>query len=61
MCGPAEPEVARIGGMNRVVLLLKIEPETSVSAVKAWLKEEIGRLKEDKGGGALRIFCDVDP
>ena len=47
--------------MNRVVLLLKIEPETSVSAVKAWLKEEIGRLKEDKGGGALRIFCDVDP
>ncbi len=61
VCGPAEPEVARIGGMNRVVLLLKIEPETSVSAVKAWLKEEIGRLKEDKGGGALRIFCDVDP
>lgn len=61
VCGPAVPEVGRIGGVYRLVLLLKIESEMSCSAVKTLLREEIARLRGDKALGALRVFCDVDP
>ncbi len=61
VCGPAVPEVGRISRMYRLVLLLKIEPATSCSAVKIFLKEKFLALKSIKEMSAVRVFCDVDP
>lgn len=61
VCGPAVPEIGRIGGIYRLILLLKIEQGVSCSGVKALIKEEMARLHEDKRYGGIRIFCDVDP
>lgn len=61
VCGPAVPEVGRIGGQNRLILILKIEPATSCSGVKAFLRDEFVALRQEKAFGALRVFCDVDP
>lgn len=61
VCGPAVPEISRIGGQNRLILILKIEPAASCAGVKALLKAEFALLRQDKTFGAVRIFCDVDP
>lgn len=61
VCGPAVPEVGKINEAYRLVLLLKIEPATSCSAVKALLKDEFVLLRQNKMNGTLRIICDVDP
>lgn len=61
VCGPAVPEISRIGGQNRLILILKIEPSASCAGVKALLKAEFALLRQDKTFGAVRIFCDVDP
>lgn len=61
VCGPAVPEISRIGGFQRLILLLKIEPETSCSGVKNLLKSEFKALYRNKAWGSVRIFCDVDP
>ena len=61
VCGPAVPDVSRIGGLHRLILLLKIEPATSCSKVKDLLRIEMSLLRKDKIFGALRIVCDVDP
>lgn len=61
VCGPAVPEVSRIGGQNRLILILKIEPALSCSGVKSLLRTEFGHLRQDKVFGTLRLFCDVDP
>ena len=61
VCGPAVPEISRIGGQNRLILILKMEPALSCSGVKSLLKTEFGRLRQDKVFGTLRLFCDVDP
>lgn len=61
ICGPAVPEVGRIGGVYRLVILLKIEPTTSYVAVKSFLKENILAMKGLKELVAVRVFCDVDP
>lgn len=61
VCGPAVPEISRIGGQNRLILILKIEPSASCAGVKALLKAEFALLRQDKMFGAVRIFCDVDP
>lgn len=61
VCGPAVPEVGRISGAYRLVILLKIEPATSCGAVKFFLKENFLALKQLKEFAAVRVFCDVDP
>lgn len=61
VCGPAVPEIGRIGGQNRLIFLVKLEPGVSYSAVKALLKTEFLHLREEKDGGSVRLFCDVDP
>lgn len=61
VCGPAVPEVGRISGQYRLVILLKIEPATSCGAVKSFLKESLGALKKIKEIASVRVFCDVDP
>lgn len=61
VCGPAVPEVSRIGDINRIHILLKIEQGASFSKIKQLLKNEYGRLAEDKTLGGVRVICDVDP
>lgn len=61
VCGPAVPEVGKISGQYRLVILLKIEPATSCGAVKSFLKESLGALKKIKEIASVRVFCDVDP
>lgn len=61
VCGPAVPEIGRISGQYRLVLILKIEPATSCSGVKALLKFESDRLHQNKEWSSVRIICDVDP
>lgn len=61
ICGPAVPEIGRIKGQYRLILLVKMEPDVSCSGVKSLLKTEIGHLREDKAWGGVRVFCDVDP
>lgn len=61
ICGPAVPEISRIGGQNRLILLVKIEPSASCSRIKALLKAEFAALRKDKAFGSVRIYCDVDP
>lgn len=61
VCGPAVPEVGRVGGLYRLILLLKIEPGLSCSGVKALIKQELSILRQKKDFYGVRIFCDVDP
>lgn len=61
VCGPAVPEVGRIGGVYRLVILLKIEPATSCVAIKKFLKENFLAMKKLKDLATVRVFCDVDP
>lgn len=61
VCGPAVPEVSKIGGYHRLILLLKLENGISCSRVKNKLREEFSMLKQEKQWGALRVICDVDP
>mgnify|MGYP002457684766 FL=1 len=60
VCGPAVPEISRIGGFNRLILILKLEPAISYSGVKELLKSEFDRLHGEKAFLSLKIFCDVD-
>lgn len=61
VCGPAVPDISRIGGLNRIQLMLKIEHGASFSAIKKILKKEFASLYENRAYGAIRILCDVDP
>ncbi len=61
VCGPAVPEVGRIGGAYRLVILLKVEPMVSYGAVKSFLKENFLVLKKSKEMAAVKVFCDIDP
>lgn len=61
VCGPAVPEVGRIGGLYRLVLMLKIEAGMSYSGVKSFIRKELAELRQEKSFHAVRIFCDVDP
>ena len=61
VCGPAVPEISKIGGYHRLILLLKLENGISCSGVKNRLREEIRILKQEKQWGTLRVICDVDP
>ncbi len=61
VCGPAVPEISRIGGQNRLVLILKVEPALSCMAVKMFLKAGFEGLKENSAWRSVRIICDVDP
>ncbi|MFR7825195.1 MAG: hypothetical protein ACLU30_19845 [Odoribacter splanchnicus] len=60
VCGPAVPEISKIGGYHRLILLLKLK-RISCSGVKNRLREEIRILKQEKQWGTLRVICDVDP
>lgn len=60
VCGPAVPEISRIGGFNRLILILKLEPAISYSGVKELLKSEFDRLQGEKAFLSLKLFCDVD-
>lgn len=59
--GPAVPDVSRIGEQHRLQFLLKIEHGASFSKIKELLKNQFILLREQKGYGGIRIFCDVDP
>lgn len=61
VCGPAVPEISKIGGVNRLILILKIEQGVSCSGVKIFVRSEISELRGNKTWGAVRVFCDVDP
>lgn len=61
VCGPAVPEISKIGGQSRLQFILKIEHGASFSKIKSILKKEFVSLYDHKEYGALRIFCDVDP
>lgn len=61
VCGPAVPDISRIGGFHRLLLVLKLEAGVSCSGVKALLRQAFSALRAEKNFGALRIFCDVDP
>lgn len=61
VCGPAVPEIGKIGGQNRVQFILKIEHGASFSKIKAMLKKEFAALRAEKEYGSLRVICDVDP
>lgn len=61
VCGPAVPEIGRISGQYRLILILKIEPAVSCSGVKALLKAEEAVLHRNKVWGNVRVVCDVDP
>lgn len=61
VAGPAVPEISRIGGLHRLILLVKIEPAASCSGIKALLKKEFAHLRGDKTFASVRVFCDVDP
>ncbi len=61
VCGPAVPEIGKIAGMYRLVLLLKLENGISYSGVKELLRKELIDLHREKQFGTIRIFCDVDP
>lgn len=61
VCGPAVPEIGRIGGVYRLILIIKIEHGIAFSAVKAFLQEEFKSLHQNKEWGNIRICCDVDP
>ncbi len=61
VCGPAVPEVGRIGGYYRLIILLKIETGTSCSAVKTLIRQECTAIHSEKAWSNVRIFCDVDP
>lgn len=61
VCGPAVPEVGRIGGMYRLQIIIKIEQGASFSKVKAFLKQELAGLQKGKGFSGFRMICDVDP
>ncbi len=61
VCGPAVPEVGRIGGLYRLVVMLKIETGMSYSGVKSFIRKELVELRREKDFHTVRIFCDVDP
>lgn len=61
VCGPAVPEIGKIGEMNRIQFILKIEHGASLSKIKLLLKNEFLFLRQNKAYGTLRIVCDVDP
>lgn len=61
VCGPAVPEVGRIGGMYRLQIIIKIEQGASFSKVKAFLKQELAGWQKGKGFSGFRMICDVDP
>ena len=58
--GPVAPLIDRVRGEYRVELMLKVEVEASFSRARAILREEIGRLREDKSYRNIVIICDVD-
>ena len=59
--GPAIPEVGRIREQYRLMIMVKIEPASSASKIKMFLKETFTTLHEDEKYRNVRIFCDVDP
>ncbi len=61
VCGPAVPEVGRIGDRYRLFLLIKIEEGASFSKIKQFLKESAVLLSADKAYSGLRVLFDVDP
>ncbi|MDR1756772.1 MAG: primosomal protein N' [Culturomica sp.] len=61
VCGPAVPEVGRIGNRYRLILLIKIEEGASFSRIKQFLKESAVSLSADKACSGLRVLFDVDP
>ncbi|MEG2277331.1 MAG: primosomal protein N' [Odoribacter sp.] len=61
VCGPAVPEVNKIRGLNRLILILKVGNGIGGPVVKSLIKNEFAELRKDKAFGSLRLFCDVDP
>ena len=56
VCGPAVPEISKIGGYHRLILLLKLENGISCSGVKNRLREEIRILKQEKQLSLIHIW-----
>ncbi len=61
VCGPAEPDVARIRKMYRIQILIKAEQGLSLSKLKAFLKQKCDELVRIPIGKGVRIYFDIDP
>lgn len=59
--GPVEPSVERIASQYIRLIMLRIEPTASVSAVKSILREEYVRALSSPELHGLSVHFDVDP
>ena len=61
VCGPAEPEVARVRKMYRIQLLIKAEQGLSLSKLKTFIRQKCDELLKGESGKGLKVYFDVDP
>lgn len=61
VCGPAEPEVARIRKLYRIQILIKTEQGLSLSKLKTFIRQKCDELLKSETGKGVRIYFDVDP
>ena len=59
--GPEEPFVSRVQNMHIRKIMLKIEPEASISKVKSVLRDAYVRLLAEDGMRGTTVYYDVDP
>ena len=61
VCGPAEPEVARVRKMYRIQVLIKAEQGLSLSKLKTFIRQKCDELLKGESGKGLKVYFDVDP
>ena len=59
--GPDTPDISRIAGWHIRVIMLKIEPEASMTKVKQVLHQIYAAVANLPGMKSLRLHYDVDP
>ena len=59
--GPDKPGVARIKSFSIRKLMLKLEPQLSMSDVRKYLRLVQQQMAQDKRYASLQIYYDVDP
>ncbi|MDE7426825.1 MAG: primosomal protein N' [Muribaculaceae bacterium] len=59
--GPITPAVSRIKNMHIRRLMIKIEPQASLAAVKYHLRQLYATLHATEEGRSLTVYYDVDP
>ena len=61
VCGPAEPEVARVRKMYRIQVLIKAEQGLSLSKLKTFIRQKCDELLKGESGKGLKVYFAVDP